>query len=66
MKLDKSFGHPAILGAITSAAEDHKHWILPLQFRKLPALAGVVGKLIVGEGSPRNDVGPHVNYSTSG
>ena len=32
MKLDKPFGHPAIPGAITPAAEDQNHWILPLQF----------------------------------
>src|SRR5262249_38051105 len=64
MKLNKPFGHPAILGAITSAAEDQDHWILPLQFGELPALRGVVGKLVVGEDSPGNDVGPHVNYST--
>ena len=30
MKSDKPFVHPAILGAITSAAEDQNHWVLPL------------------------------------
>jgi hypothetical protein len=63
MKSDKAFRHPAIPRAITSAAEDQNHWILPLQFREFPALRGVVGKLIVGQDSPRNDVGPHANYS---
>jgi hypothetical protein len=32
-----------------------------LQFGELPALRGVVGKLIVGEDSPWNDVRSHRN-----
>jgi hypothetical protein len=37
-----------------------------LQFRQLPVLRGVVGKLIVGEDGPWNDVGSHVRSSTVG
>ena len=66
MKLDQPFGLPAVLGAITATAKYQNHWMLPLQFGELPTFRGMVGKLIVGEGSPRNDVGPHVTYSTAG
>src|SRR5262249_4747669 len=66
MKLDKPFGLPAVLGAVTPTTEDKNHWMRPLQFGELPAFRGVVEKLIVGEGSPRDDVGPHVNSSTVG
>jgi hypothetical protein len=50
----------AVLGAETSAAEDENHWMLLLQFGKLPAFCGVIGKLIVGEDSPRNNVRSHM------
>jgi hypothetical protein len=33
--------------------------MLPLQLGKLPALAGMVGKLIVGEDGPWSDVRSH-------
>src|SRR5215470_14538948 len=66
MKLDQSFGLPALFGAIAPATEDQNHWILPLQFGELPACRGVVGKLIVGKDGPWADVGPHVNSSTIG
>src|SRR5215213_469188 len=52
MKLNKPFMLPAVLGAVPSAAEDENHWMLLLQFGKLPAFRGVIGKLIVGEDSP--------------
>jgi hypothetical protein len=52
IKSDRAFGHPAIPRAITSAAEDQNHWILPLQFRDFPALRGVVGKLKSGKTVP--------------
>jgi hypothetical protein len=32
-----------------------------LQFGELPALRGMIGKLIVGKGSPRNNVRSHRN-----
>ena len=66
MKFNKPFSLPAILGAETSAAEDENHWMLSLQFGELPAFRGVVGKLIVGEDSPWNNVRSHVKSSTVG
>jgi hypothetical protein len=59
MELNKQFSLPAVLGAETSAAEDENHGMWALQFRELPAFRGVVGKLIVGEDSPWNDVRSH-------
>jgi len=60
MKLNKPFMLPAVLGAAASAAEDENHWMLPLQFRKLPAFSGVIGKLIAGQDSPWNNVRSHM------
>jgi hypothetical protein len=59
MELNESFRLPAVLGAETAAAEDKNHWMLCLQFGELPAFRGVVGKLIVGEDSPWNNVRSH-------
>src|SRR5262249_47508246 len=56
VELNEPFSLPAVLGAETSAAEDENHGILSLQFGELPAFRGVVGKLIVGEDSPWNNV----------
>src|SRR5712671_7898336 len=64
MECNKPFSLPAVLGAETSAAEDEDHWMLSLQFGELPAFRGVVGKLIVGEDSPWNNVGSHMKSST--
>jgi hypothetical protein len=63
MELDKPFSLPAVLGAVTSAAENEDHWMPPLQLRELPTFRGVVGKLIVGEDGPWNYVRPHMNSS---
>jgi len=63
MELDKPFSLPAVLGAVTSAAENEDHWMLPLQLGELPTFRGVVGKLIVGEDGPWNNVRPHMNPS---
>jgi hypothetical protein len=60
MEFNKPFILPALLGAETSAAEDENHWMLSLQFGELPAFRGVVGKLIVGEDSFRNNIRPHL------
>jgi hypothetical protein len=49
MELNEQFRLAAVLGAETSAAEHENHGMLRLQFGELAALAGVVGKLIVGE-----------------
>jgi hypothetical protein len=59
MELNKHFRLPAILGAVTAAAEDENHGMLSLQFGELPAFRGVVGKLIVGKDCPRDNVRSH-------
>src|SRR5262249_54454619 len=59
MELNKPFRLPAVFGAETSAAEDENHRVLSLQFGELPPLSGVVGKLIIGEDSPWNNVRSH-------
>jgi hypothetical protein len=56
MEFNKPFGLPAVLGAKTSAAEGENHGMWSLQIGELPAFRGVVGKLIVGEFSPWNNV----------
>jgi hypothetical protein len=43
MEFNKAFSLPAVLGAVTTAAEDKNHWMLSLQFRELPAFRGMVG-----------------------
>jgi len=63
MEFNKPFGLRAVLGAETSAAEDLNHWTLSSQFQELPAFRGVVGKLIVGEDSPWNNVRSHMKSS---
>jgi hypothetical protein len=60
MELNKPFSVPAVLGAETSAAEDENHWMLSLQFGELPMFRGVIGKLIVGEDRPGNNVRSHI------
>jgi hypothetical protein len=66
MEFNKPFSLPAILGADTSAAEDENHCMLSLQFGELPAFRSMVGKLIVGEVSPRSNVRSHMQSSTVG
>jgi len=61
MELNEQFRLPPVLGAETSPAEDENHRVLSLQFGELPALRGMIGKLIVGKGSPRNNVRSHRN-----
>jgi hypothetical protein len=60
MEFDKSFSLPTVLGAESSAAEDENHWVLSLQFGELPMFRGVIGKLIVGEDCPWNNVRSHI------
>jgi hypothetical protein len=42
---------PPLFWAETAATEDKNQRIWPLEFRELPALATVVGKLIIGKHS---------------
>jgi hypothetical protein len=60
MEFNKPFGLPAVLGAVTSAAEDHNHGMLSLQFGESPTFRRVVGKFIVGEDSTGNNIGSHM------
>jgi hypothetical protein len=66
MECNKPFRLPAVLGAETSATEDEDHRMLSLQFGEFPAFRGVVGKLVVGEYSPWNNVGSRMESSTVG
>jgi hypothetical protein len=59
MELNKQLSLAAVLRAKTSAAEDENHRMLSLQFGEFAALRDVVGKLIVGEDSPWNQVRSH-------
>jgi len=66
MELDKPLGLPAVLGAETSVAEYENHRMLSLEFGELPVFRGVVGKLIVGEDGPGNNVRSHLKSSAVG
>jgi hypothetical protein len=65
MELNKPFSLPAVFRAEASAAEDENHRVWSLQFGELPPLCGVVGKFIVGEDGPRNNVRSHMKSSKS-
>jgi hypothetical protein len=47
MELSEQFSLAAVLGAITSAAEDENHGMRSLEFGELAAFCGVVGKLVI-------------------
>src|ERR1700685_3121292 len=64
MELNKPFSLPAVLGTETSAAQHQNHWMLSLEFGELPAFGSVIGKLVVGEDNPWNNVRSHVKSST--
>src|SRR5215471_8081096 len=66
MQCNKPLSLPTVLGAETSATEDDDHWMLSLQFGELPAFRGVVGKLVVGDDSPWNNVRSHLKSLTVG
>ena len=59
MELDQEFGLTAILGTITTTAEHQNHRMLALELRKLAALRGVIGQVVVKEVRTRNHVGSH-------
>jgi hypothetical protein len=62
MELNKPLGLPAVLGAVTAAAENEHHRVLSLQIGKLAALSCVVGQLVIGKDRPWNDVGSHLRF----
>jgi hypothetical protein len=62
VELNETLMLPPLLWAETAATEYENHWVLPLEFRELPAFCGVVGKLIVGEDCAWNNVISHLRY----
>jgi hypothetical protein len=65
MELNQPLSLPAVLGAVPSAAEHENHGMWSLQCGELPPFGGVVGKLIVGEHSARNNVRSHMEFLTT-
>jgi hypothetical protein len=61
MELDEILGLATVFGAETAAAEDQDNGMLSLQFGELPPFRRVVGKLIVWELGPWNNVRTHGN-----
>src|SRR5262249_4252098 len=59
MEFKKTFGLSAVLRAESAPAEDEHHRMLALQLGELPVFRRVVGKFVVGENGPWNDVGSH-------
>ena len=66
MEFKKPFSLSAVLGAETAAAEDEHHGMLALQVGELPAFRRVIGKFVVGENGPWNNVRSHMKSSTVG
>ena len=66
MKLKKPFMLSAVLWTVTAPAEDKNHWMLSLQFGELAPLCRVIGKFVIGEHSPWNNVRSHIKSSTVG
>jgi hypothetical protein len=64
MEFKKPFSLSAVLGAETAAAEDEHHGMLALQLRELPAFRRVIGKFIVWENGPWNNVRSHMKASS--
>ncbi len=64
MELNETLMLSPLFWAETAATEDKNHRIWPLEFRELPALGAVVGKLIIGEDSAWNNIISHLqNFS---
>jgi hypothetical protein len=60
MEFKKPFSLSAVLGAETAAAEDEHHGMLALQLGQLPVFRRMVGKFVVGENGPWNNVRSHM------
>jgi hypothetical protein len=60
MKLKKQFMLPAVLWTVTAPAEHENHWISSLQFGELAPLCRVIGKFVIGEYGPWNNVRSHM------
>ena len=64
MELNETLMLSPLFWAETAATEDKNHRIWPLEFRELPALGAVVGKLIIREDSAWNNIISHLqNFS---
>src|SRR5437868_11892335 len=64
LELNEALVLPTLLRAETATTENKNHRIWPLEFRELPALGTVVGKLIIGEDSAWNNTISHLqNFS---
>src|ERR1700740_3358101 len=63
MEFKKAFSLSAVLGTESAAAENEHHRMLALQLGELTAFRRVVGKFVVGENSPWNNVRSHVKRS---
>jgi hypothetical protein len=60
VELNEALMLPALLWAETAATENKNHRIWPLEFRELPSLGAVVGKLIIGEDSAWENIISHL------
>ena len=60
VELNETFMLPTLLWAETTATENKNHRMWPLEFRELPTLGAMVGKLIVGEDSAWNNIISHL------
>jgi len=60
VELNETLMLSPLFWAETAATEDKNHRIWPLEFRELPALGAVVGKLIIGEDSAWNNIISHL------
>jgi hypothetical protein len=64
MEFKNPFMLSAVLGAESAADEDEHHRVLALQLRELPAFRRVIGKFVVGENGPWNNVRSHIKISS--
>jgi hypothetical protein len=60
VELNKTLMLSPLFWAEAAATEDKNHRIRPLEFRELPALGAVVGKLIIGEDGTWNNIISHL------
>jgi hypothetical protein len=59
VEFKKPFSLSAVLGTETSTAEDEDHGMRALQFGEFSAFRRLVGKFVVGENGPWNNVRSH-------
>jgi hypothetical protein len=59
MEFKKPFRLSAVLGAESATAQHEHHRMLALQLGELPVFRRVIGKFVVGEDGPWNNVRSH-------